>query len=106
MVRVTFNGVEHSFKLNLAVLMATEAATAAIGEEKMSSFKTSLLLVYACLLQDEMFTMSYDEFLAGIDSQEELTKLFEALAAEQTRWAARNALTRAGSDETDEKKKR
>lgn len=104
MVRVTFNGVEYSFKLNLAVLMSVEAATAAIGEKAVTPFRSAVMTIYACLLQDESFTMSYEDFLACIDTDEEFERLNNALLEEQARWAAKNDLT--GSSPTcDDKKK-
>lgn len=87
---VTLGGVEYAYRLDMGALLVFEQFTAKLPEEMKTPQRMATMMHYACLYSAPGFEMSYDEFIACIDTVEVLKQLREASAAEEKRWDARN----------------
>lgn len=87
---VTLGGVEYTYRLDMGALLVFEQFTAKLPEELKTPQRMATMMHYACLYSAPGFEMSYDEFIACIDTVEVLEQLREASAAEEKRWNARN----------------
>lgn len=108
MEKVTINGVEYSYQLDMGALLRFEALYESVPEEIRTPRRSEIVLHYACLLHDANFGITFDEFVASIVSQEQYDALTAAGANEQKRWSAKNNGIKAKAEDTpqgEEKKK-
>ena len=74
-------------------------------QELRSVSRSNMVMHYACLIADESFTMTFDEFVRAIDSRQSLEGLNIAGDAEQKRWNVKNSLDVDTPSAGDVKKK-
>jgi hypothetical protein len=87
---VTLGGVEYAYRLDMGALLVFEQFTAKLPEELKTPQRMATMMHYACLYSAPGFEMSYDEFIACIDTVEVLEQLQAASTQEEKRWNARN----------------
>lgn len=106
MEKVTINGVEYSYQLDMGALLRFEAFFERVPEELRTPRRSEIVLHYACLLHDANFGILFDEFVASIVSQEQYDALTAAGEAEQKRWNAKNNGIKAEETQEGEEKKK
>ena len=89
-VMVALGGVEYAYRLDMGALLVFEQFTAKLPEELKTPQRIATMMHYACLYNAQGFDMTYDEFIACIDSVEVLEQLQAASAQEEKRWNVRN----------------
>lgn len=105
MAVVRLNGVDYAYRLDMGALLVYEQFSEKLPESMRTPQRMATVMHYACLYNAEGFDMSYDEFIASIDSIDVLEQLRTASDAENTRWNARN-LTRGDSNPGKDKNKK
>ena len=83
----------------MGALLVYEQFSSKFPEELRTSQRLATVMHYACLYASEGFDMSYEEFLAAIDSIEILEKLNAIASEEEKRWGVRNITELGSSDE-------
>ena len=103
--KVIIKGVEYNYRLDLAAMLHYEDLFGKMPEDLRSSRRTTMVMHYACLVYDENFAMTFDEFTRAIDTLETLEALKAAGDAEQKRWNVKNNLNAEATEGGDVKKK-
>lgn len=103
--KITLQGKEYSYRLDFGAMLNYEQLSAKIPQEAATATTMSALMHYCCLLSDESFTYTYEEFLRSIDTQQALNALTEAGEREQQRWLSLNSSVDEESANDDAKKK-
>ena len=104
--RVKLGNAEYTYRLDLGAIMAYERLAQKVGEGNLTPSVQGVLTHYTCLLADESFTMTLDDFVESVDSQAKLVALNEALAREQARWRGLNDSAECPAEGGDEVKKK
>ena len=104
--RVKLGDAEYTYRLDLGAIMAYERLAQKVGEGNLTPSVQGVLTHYTCLLADEAFTMTLDEFVACVATQAELVALNEALVREQARWRGLNDAVAEPAEESGEVKKK
>ena len=102
MVKVMLAGREYDYCLNMGALLVFEQFTEKLPEEMRTPQRLMLVMHYACIYASSGFELTFDEFIAAIDTQDTLEMLQQASISENKRWAVRNlASADAGKEETE-----
>ena len=104
--RVKLGDAEYTYRFDLGAIMAYERLAQKVAEGNLTPSAQGVLTHYACLLADEAFTMTPDEFVEFVDSQTKLVALNEALTREQARWHGLNDSAESSAEGGDEVKKK
>ena len=95
---VILNGVEYIYRYDLGAMMAYERLLKAVEKNEPTPLVRSFMLHFSCLLANDNFSMSQDDFLRCIDTQEVFEMLNKAFEAEFARWSARNNMSETGEE--------
>lgn len=107
--QVTIGGKVYNYRFDLGSMMAYERIETEfckkLNIEALTGSLRGIVTHYSCLLADEAFAMTIDEFAAAINTAEALESLTKAQAHEMARWQGCNGaiITEEASD--SEKKK-
>lgn len=102
---ITLQGKEYSYRLDFGAMLNYEQLSAKIPQEAATATTMSALMHYCCLLSDESFAYTYEEFLRSIDTQQALNELTAVGQREQQRWLALNGGVEEDKTDEDTKKK-
>lgn len=98
MVKILLAGKEYDYTLNMGALLTYEQFTEKLPEEMRTPQRLMLVMHYACLYASPNFELTFDEFIAAIDTQSALEMLQQASIAENKRWNVRNL---SGDDDSE-----
>ena len=94
---VTLDGKKYLYRFDMGTLLNYEEFSDNISKELQTPRRMSMVMHYACLLDNEDFDMTFPEFCRAVNTAEVAEALAEANAEEVKRWQARNQ-PRSGSE--------
>lgn len=84
---VTIDGVDYRYAYDFGVILALERLINNLKIDEAGKMFTNTVVHYSCLVGDDRFTMSLDEFVGKLQTKAVVDQLNDALNSEYARWS-------------------
>jgi hypothetical protein len=104
--KVTVSGVEYTYRYDFFALLQFEQLKKRMEEAVFAEHLVGALMHYACLMANENFTLTLDEFVRTVDTKDAYDALNDAFQHEYARWENLSPMPASPDDKVDASKKK